>query len=37
LKAGCRREYFDEIEIKWQEAGKNCTLRSFITSTLHQV
>jgi hypothetical protein len=22
---------------KWQEAGKDCIMRSFITSTLHQI
>jgi hypothetical protein len=28
---GCRRGYLDLRERKWQEAGKDCIMRSFIT------
>jgi hypothetical protein len=32
-----RWEYLDRRELKWQEAGENCIMRSFITCTLLQV
>lgn len=31
---GCRRKYFD---LKWQGYRESCTVKSFITSTLHQL
>jgi hypothetical protein len=37
LRTGCWGEYLDQREMKWQEVGENCTMRSFITCTLLQV
>jgi hypothetical protein len=37
LRTGCWRKYLDLREMKWQEVGKNCIMRSFITCTLLQV
>jgi hypothetical protein len=34
LRTGCWEEYLDQRGIKWQEAGENCIMRSFITCTL---
>jgi hypothetical protein len=33
----CWEEYLYEREVKWQEVGENCTMRSFVTWTLRQI
>jgi hypothetical protein len=37
VRTGCWGEYFDRRGMRWQEAGENCIMRSFITCTLLQV
>jgi hypothetical protein len=37
LKTGCWEKYLDRREMKWQEDGENCIMRSFVTCTLLQV
>jgi hypothetical protein len=37
MRTEWRREYLDLRERKWQEAGEECIMRSFITCTLHQI
>jgi hypothetical protein len=37
LRTGCWGEYLDQREMKWQEVGDNCIMRSFIICTLLQV
>jgi hypothetical protein len=37
LRTGCWEEYLDLRSRKWQEAGEDCIMRSFITYTLHQI
>jgi hypothetical protein len=36
LERGCWEEYMDERQMKWQEAGENCIMRSFVTCTTRQ-
>jgi hypothetical protein len=33
-RRGCCREYLDLRGRKWQEAGEDCIMRSFITCTV---
>jgi hypothetical protein len=35
LRTGCWGEYLDGREMKWQEIGENCIMRSFITCNPH--
>jgi hypothetical protein len=37
LRTGYWGEYLDRREMKWQEVGENCIMRSFIACTLLQV
>jgi hypothetical protein len=37
LRTGCKGEYLDLRGRKWQEAGEDCIMRSFITFAIYQI